>query len=303
MKILVTGSSGTIGTRLCEKLIENGFNVTGIDKKPNRWNEKVNEITITGNLQDKKFTEKLPRDFDMVIHLAANARVYNLCINPEMAKENIETTFNILEFCRKNNIRKFIFASSREIYGNTKRTVHKENDINLNSCESPYAATKLAGEALVQSYKKCYGTNFVIIRFSNVYGMYDESDRVIPLFIRQTKENNNLIVFGKEKTLDFTYIDDSVSGILLCIQKFEYAKNNTFNIASGNAVKILDAAGLIKKMMKGKNKIIIKENRTGEVLKCVVDITKAKQILGYKPKTDFAIGIKKSIHWYLKNLY
>jgi nucleoside-diphosphate-sugar epimerase len=302
-KILVTGSSGTIGTRLCEKLLEENYEIIGIDKRSNKWNDKINRLTVIGNLRDKQTLEKLPKDVDLVIHLAANARVYNLVVDPSLARDNFEILFNTLEFCRKNKIKKFIFASSREVYGNSKQIVHTENEARVENCESPYSASKIGGEALVRSYQQCYAINFIIIRFSNVYGMHDDSDRVVPLFIKLTKENKDLVVYGKEKLLDFTYIDDAISGIMGCIKNFDQAQNNVFNIASGKGTSIIEPAQLIQRYMGGKSKIILKETRTGEVMKFIADISKAKEKLGYRPKTAIEEGIKKSIKWYMERLY
>lgn len=302
-KILVTGSSGTIGTRLCEKLLENGYEVVGVDYRPNEWNEKIQAITIDVDLRNKEdVLNKLPKDVDLIIHLAANARVYNLVVDPSLARDNFETLFNILEFARINNVKKFMFSSSREVYGNTDKTIHIEDDAYVKNCESPYTASKIGGEALVHSYQQCYGINFVMFRFSNVYGMYDNSDRLIPLFIKLCKEGKDLIVFGKKKLLDFTYIDDTITGMLLAIQKFEEIKNDVFNLASGQGASILEVAQLIKELLKTNNKIEIKENRTGEVVKYIADISKAKDKIGYDPKTTIVEGIKKSIEWYSKNL-
>lgn len=302
-KILVTGSSGTIGTRLCEKLLEENYEIVGVDLKSNRWNERLNESTIIGDLRNKQILENLPKDIDLVIHLAANARVYNLVIDPGLARDNFEILFNTIEFCRKNDIKRFIFASSREVYGNSKQIVHSENDVYVRNCESPYTASKIGGEALVHAYHRCYGINFIIIRFSNVYGMYDDSDRVIPLFIKLTKENKGLVVYDGEKMLDFTYIDDAISGILKCMENFDQVKNDVFNIASGEALSFIEVAQLIQQYMDNKNKIVIKENRTGEIVKFIANISKAKKKLGYEPKTTITGGIEKSIKWYMKRVH
>ena len=302
-KILVTGSSGTIGTALCETLMEKGYEIVGIDIKQNEWSEKVDRITIISDLRDRNCFSKLPDDFDMIIHLAANARVYNLVVNPSLARDNFEILFNILEFSRLKNIDRFIFASSREVYGNSDKVFHNEEEAYVRNCESPYTASKIGGEALVHAYQQCYGINFIIIRFSNVYGMYDDSDRVIPLFIKLAKENRDLVVYGKEKLLDFTYIDDAISGVLKCIENFDQVKNDVFNIASGKAISIVELAQLIRKYMHSKSKIVIKESRTGEVMKFIADISKAREKLGYEPKTTIDEGIKKSIKWYVKGVY
>ena len=301
-KFLITGSSGTIGTRLCEKLLELNYEVVGLDLRTNKWNDEINELTIIGDLRDKRVLKKLPKDVDLVIHLAANARVYDLVVNPNLAKDNFEILFNTLEFCRKNNIKKFIFASSREVYGNSKQPIHSESEAYVRNCESPYTASKVGGEALVHAYHQCYGINFIITRFSNVYGMYDDSDRVVPLFIKLARRGKDLIVYGKEKLLDFTYIDDVVSGILKCIENFNDVKNDVFNIASGKGVSIIELAQLIQKYMKSKSKIVIKESRTGEVEKFIANISKAKRELGYEPQTTISEGIKKSIRWYKERM-
>lgn len=300
-KILITGSSGTIGTRLFEKLLEKGLTVSGFDKKPNKWHEKLNKLTIVGDLLKKQDIEKLPKDFDLIIHLAANARVYDLVINPDLARDNIITTYNILEFARKNNINKIIFSSSRETYGNRKVIKSSEKDVDINFCESPYAASKIADEVLVYSYSKCYNMNYIVLRFSNVYGMYDQSDRFVPLVIRKMRENKTIEIFGQDKTLDFTYIDDCIDGIIKCIVNFNKIKNNAINIAFGKGEKLIAVADLIKKELKSKSKIEIRDNRTGEVVKYIADIAKAKKLLNYKPKFKVENGIKFAVKWYENN--
>jgi UDP-glucose 4-epimerase len=302
-KILVTGSSGTIGTRLCEKLLEAGYEVVGIDVNPNQWNDEINRRTVLGDIRDRDFFEKLPKDFDMVIHLAANARVFNLVVDPTLARDNFEMLFNVLEFTRKNDVKRFIFASSREVYGNSDHVIHSEDEAYVKNCESPYTASKVGGEALIHSYQQCYDIGFVIVRFSNVYGMYDGSDRLMPLFIKRTLENKDLHVYGKGKVLDFTYVDDSVAGVLLSIEKFDSVKNNVFNIASGTGTTIIEVAQEIIEQLKGKNKLVIGDNRTGEVVKYIADIWKAKEKLGYEPKVSIKEGVKKSIEWYKSRLY
>jgi UDP-glucose 4-epimerase len=114
--ILVTGSSGLIGTRLCEFLLKEGFNVIGVDCVSNKWQTRINDLTINIDLRDKNgVMENLPKNIDMIIHLAANARVYDLIEKPQLAMDNFSTLFNILEFARVNNIEKLIFSSSREV--------------------------------------------------------------------------------------------------------------------------------------------------------------------------------------------
>jgi len=297
-RVIVTGSSGMIGTALCEALIPLGYDIIPVDFKPNKWNKDLDKKTILVDLRDSDKVKNIPHDADIIVHLAANARVYDLVVDPSLARDNFTTTFNTLEFARQHKIPRFIFASSREVYGNSEKLVHAEGDVHVDDCESPYTASKIAGEALVQSYRRCYGINSIIVRFSNVYGKYDESDRLIPLFIRKTLKNEELVVFGKDKNLDFTFIDDTVAGVVLCVQKFDSAHGNTFNIATGKGVKIVDFAELLLKVLNRKNAVRITDNRPGEVVQYVADISLAKKILGFNPKISFEEGLQKTLAWY-----
>lgn len=300
-RILITGSSGTIGTRLFEKLLEQGYEVIGFDKNPNKWHVHLDKLTVKGNLLNKKDINKLPQDFDLVIHLAANARVYNLVIDPDLALENIVTTYNVLEFCRRRKIKSIIFSSSRETYGNIKKSTLKEQNVDIQLCESPYAASKISDEALVYSYSKCYGINYIVFRFSNVYGMYDRSDRFVPLMIKKMKKNEDIDIYGRNKILDFTYIDDCISGLYKGARLFDKAKNNTINLASGRGEKLAKVAQIIKKYLNSKSNIVFKSNRSGEIMHYAADILKAKKLLGYKPKYSIEEGISSAVSWYIKN--
>lgn len=300
-KILITGSNGTIGTRIFEKFLAKGYKVTGFDRKPNCWNPEVDKMTVRGDLLKGKDINKLPTDFDLVVHLAANARVYDLVVSPDLALENLITTYNILKFTRRNRIKNFIFSSSREIYGNREKVVSKEKEVDIHLCESPYAASKIGDEALVYAFSKCYGIDYIILRLSNVYGMYDRSNRFIPLMIKKMQKNQNVDIYGKDKFLDFTYIDDCVTGIIEAIENFPRIKNNTFNIAFGKGEKLTMVAQLIKDYLKSKSIITIKPNRPGEVVRYVADISKAKNLLNYKPDYSIQRGVKLTVNWYKEN--
>lgn len=301
MRIMLTGSSGTIGTRLFEKLLQLNHDVIGVDRKENKWKKSLNKRTIKIDLLKQRDLIKLPTDIDLIIHLAANARVYELVTHPELALENIFTTFNVLEFARESKINKIIFSSSREIYGNSiDENLMAEDKVKIESCESPYSASKISAEALIHAYKKVYGVDFVIIRFSNVYGMYDDSDRVIPLWIRQALKNEDLVVYGGNKVLDFTYIDDAINGVMKIIERFDNIKAETFNIAYGKGVKLTYVANKIRELLGSESKIIIKENRLGEVWKFQADISKAEKLLDYEPKVGIDEGLVKTAEWYKK---
>ncbi len=304
MKILVTGSSGTIGTRLMERLLEAGHDTVGLDYVKNEWNEDLNKKSLLVDLRDFEASmAAVPDGIDMVVHLAANARVYDLVVEPDLARDNLITVYNALELARRKGIPKFCFASSREVYGNSDKSAHHEDESYVKNCESPYTASKIAGEALVHSYSQCYGMEFLIYRFSNVYGMYDKSNRVVPLFIRKLLKNEPITVFGENKLLDFTYIDDTVDGIKVSLDRFDQVKDRVFNLAFGEGTAISYVAEKLKELLKSESEITMGESRTGEVIKFVADITRAKKDLDYNPTVTFDEGIQRSIDWYREHLY
>ena len=297
-KVLVTGSSGMIGTALCEALLQDGYEVTGVDLKRNKWSEVVDGATIICDLRDSTSFEKLAEDFGIVVHLAANARVFNTVVTPQLAKDNFDISFNVLEFCRLNNIKRFIFGSSREVYGNSDKVHSTENEVDLMKCESPYTATKIGGETMGSAYHYCYGIEFVVLRFSNVYGKYDDSDRFIPLIIEQIRKNEDIIIFGREKLLDFTYISDCIQGIIKSIEKFNSVQGNIFNIATGKGITLLDLAGKMLSKAGATSKLFIQEKRTGEVMQFIADISKARELLHYEPEVFIDDGIVRTLEWY-----
>lgn len=302
MRILVTGSSGTIGTRLCETLLASSHDVIGIDWVKNVWQPSVNARTVLADIRDPSAFDAVEGHVDFVVHLAANARVYDLVEKPSMALDNVVTTFRTLEWSRKAKVRGFIFASSREVYGNDQAAErYSEDMVRIIDTESPYSASKLAGEAFVHSYSRCYGVQHCILRFSNVYGMYDESNRVIPQWCRQAKKNETLNIFGKDKCLDFTYIDDTVQGILGAMLHFDAAKNDTFNLAYGEGIPLTTVASDIVGLLESSSEVHIAPSRTGEVIRYVADIAKAKENLRYAPRTPYAEGIRKAMEWYKNN--
>ncbi len=303
--VLVTGSSGMIGTALCEKLLEKGFGVIGIDLAPNRWSQSVNKKTILVDLRNANELKRLSKNPafqkpDFFVHLAANPYVFNSVQNPLLAVDNVLMTLNCLEFCRENAISRFLFASSREIYGTVKKKSLRESDFRLENVESPYAASKVSGESFVRAYHKCFGIDFEMMRFSNVYGRYDVSDRLLPLLYRKNRSNADFVVFGK-KALSFTYLDDAIEGILLGIRLFEKAKNKSYNIAFPRATRVVDVVKLLQKKMASKNKVVVGKTRIGEVENFCPDISLARALLGFNPKIGIEEGLEKALEWYSKN--
>ncbi|WP_049935932.1 NAD-dependent epimerase/dehydratase family protein [Haloplanus natans] len=299
--VLVTGASGMIGTALIERLHGDGYDVTGVDIEPNRWSDVVSDLTVRADLLDDAVGDALPTDIDILVHLAANARVHRLVKNPRRARDNFEMTFNVLEYARQSGVSRVIFGSSREVYGNKGKIVYSEEDTYVDECESPYTASKVGGEAMLKAYEQCYDLEASILRFSNVYGRFDVSDRVLPLFIAQAHDGQDLTVYGDDKVLDFTYLDDCVEGIVRVIEKFHKAKGTTFNIASGEGTSLIELAEEIARRVDTDVDIHVEPNRTGEVGRYVADISKANKVLNYDPVYSFDEGLDAAVDWYTGN--
>ncbi|MCK4341641.1 MAG: NAD-dependent epimerase/dehydratase family protein [Phycisphaerae bacterium] len=301
MRILITGSSGQIGTNLGLRLLERGDEVVGLDWRANTWTDRI--PTVECNLyKGKPGVLPVEGKFDVVVHLAAHAKVFELVEHPERALENVDTAFRALEYARQHRT-PFIFGSSREVYGDIHRHVTDESQADFVVAESPYSASKIAGEAFIYSYAECYDLPCLVFRFSNVYGRYDcdieRLERVIPLFIKRIAEGRPIVVYGREKVLDFTWVDDCADGMARAIDAIAAGKikRETVNLACGQGATLMDLVNLISLAL-GKEPIARYEpSRAGEVTRYVADISKARQLLGYNPQTPLTAGIPRAIKW------
>lgn len=310
MRVIITGSSGQIGTNLAMRLLNEGHTVFGVDRRVNTWTDAFPTL-----LQD---LAAVSRDFvggiggapypksDVVVHLAANAKVHELVNQPHRALENIILTFNVLEYCRAHNL-PIIFSSSREVYGDIHRYITDEEVANFKFTESPYSASKISGEALIYSYARCYGIRYIVFRFSNVYGRYDDDiermERVIPLFIHRMSRGEPVTVYGAEKVLDFTYVDDCVRGIRLGIEQLLLGKavNKTINLAYGQGNSLVHMAELVANALDVKPEIKVEPSKLpGEVTHYVADISLARDLLGYTPEISLQEGIPRAVAWATK---
>jgi UDP-glucose 4-epimerase len=307
MHILITGSSGQIGTNLALRLLDAGHQVFGIDKRLNSWTDRVTTLLQDLAAPYREFAGGIggvpyPKP-DVVVHLAANAKVHELVQQPHRAMENIALTFNTLEYCRHNHI-PIIFSSSREVYGDIHRYITEEQQADFSFTESPYSASKVAGEALVYAYARCYDLRYLVFRFSNVYGRYDNDiermERVIPLFIRSMRQGEPVTVFGQEKTLDFTYIDDCVDGIVAGIERLTAGRvtNQTINLAYGQGNTLVHMAELIAQALDVPAHILVEPaKRVGEVTRYIADISRAVELLEYEPRVPLDEGIRRAVAW------
>jgi nucleoside-diphosphate-sugar epimerase len=309
MRILLTGASGQIGTNLALQLQSEGHWVFGVDKRPNTWTREFDTLlqdlaihypAFRGGIGGVEYPE-----VDLVVHLAAHAKVHQLVRQPHRALENAIMTFNVLEYARQLEL-PLVFSSTREVYGDVHRfDEYGEATADFAYTESPYSASKIASEALIYSYARCYGLRYLVFRFSNVYGRYDNDlermERVLPLFIHQMTRGEPITVFGgDEKVLDFTYIDDCIDGIARGIERLHGGEvaNETINLAYGQGNTLVRAAELIAGELGAEPQINRAPALLGEVTHYVADIRKARELLGWQPSTPLTAGIPKAVAWF-----
>ncbi len=310
MRVLITGASGQIGTNLALRLQRDGHWVFGVDKRPNTWIDDefryllqdlaIHYPAFRGGIGGVEYPE-----VDVVVHLAAHAKVHQLVRQPHRALENLIMTHNVLEYARQLDL-PVVFSSTREVYGDVHRfEEYDESTADFAYTESPYSASKIASEAFIYSYARCYGLRYLVFRFSNVYGRFDSDlqrmERVIPLFIDQLSRGEPVTVYGgEEKVLDFTYIDDCIDGIARGIERLAAGTiaNDTINLAFGQGNTLVRAAELIARELGVEPRINYAPALLGEVTRYVADIRKARELLGWQPSTPLDQGIPKAVAWF-----
>jgi len=301
MRILITGSSGQIGTNLALRCLAEGHNVLGIDRRANPWTGRIE--TVRADLAAPQAAEfsALERP-DLVVHLAAHAKVHELVHRPELALENMVATHRALELCRGWNV-PVIFSSSREVYGDIHRFDTQETNADFAFTESTYSASKIAGEAMVYAYARCYGLPYIVFRFSNVYGRYDNDlermERVIPLFIDRIGRDLPITIHGEDKILDFTHVDDCVDGIVRGIGRLATRDvvNQTINLAHGTGHSLVEMAERVGAALGRHPRVTLAPSQVGEVTRYVANLDKARALLGYAPRVSLADGIPLAVAW------
>lgn len=316
MTIIVTGGAGFIGSHTVKKLLEQKQKVICIDDFNAFYNPKFKEENIKRFTKNKNFTlhkvdicniEKLEKIFqkskiDTIIHLAARAGVRPSIQDPLLYyKVNTLGTVNLLELTKKYNIKNFIFSSSSSIYGNNKKIPFSEND-NVDNPISPYAATKKSGELACHVYHELHNINVICLRFFTVYGPNGRPDMAPYKFTKLILEEKEIPMYGDGNTYrDYTYVDDIVSGI---ISSFNYLKRNNdvyeiINLGNSDTVKLSYFIKIIEKETGKTAKIKQMPMQLGDVNKTYADLTKAKKLLKYNPKTRIEEGMANFIKWYL----
>jgi UDP-glucose 4-epimerase len=309
VKILVTGSSGQIGTNLALRLHHDGHQVFGVDKRLNTWTDDFPYLLqdlaghyapFRGGINGVEYP-----DVDLVVHLAAHAKVHQLVRQPHRALENAVMTFNVLEYARLRHL-PIVFSSSREVYGDVHRfEEYPEQAADFAFAESTYSASKIAGEAFIYSYARCYGLPYLVFRFSNVFGRFDNDlsrmVRVIPLFIHSMLRDEPITIYGgRDKTLDFTYVDDCIEGIVRGIEALAEQRvvNQTINLAYGQGNTLVECAERIAAELGTTPRMTLAPSLLGEVTHYVADLSKARDLLGYDPRVPLEEGISRAVSWF-----
>ena len=310
MKTIVTGAAGFIGSHLCERLLGQGWTVIGVDNFDDFYDPDIKRNNIKNCLQNKKFrlVETDIRDADsmnkiigegadIVVHLAARAGVRPSIAQPALYTDvNVNGTVTLLEATRKNNIKKFVFASSSSVYGNNKKVPFSEND-SVDFPISPYAATKKAGELICHTYHHLNDISITCLRYFTVYGPRQRPDLAIHKFVRLIEDGKPIPVYGDGSMMrDFTYIDDIIDGTVAGINKC--AGYNIYNLGESRPITVKDLIAEIEKAL-GKKAIIERlPLQPGDVERTFADVTKAQRYLGYTPKTVISDGLKRFVEWF-----
>ena len=316
MNILITGGAGFIGSTLADKLLKiESNNVIVIDNFNDYYSTTLKEKNIKHNLDNKNY--KLYRgdicdknllskifeenQIDVVVHIAASAGVRPSIENPlSYVKNNIEGTVNIVEVMKRKNVQRIVFASSSSIYGNCKEEIFSE-DLKVSEPISPYAASKSACEQFLYTYSKLFDIQVVALRFFTVFGPRQRPDLAIRKFIDLITENKPIPVYGDGTTIrDYTYVDDIVDGIISAIN-YNDTPYEIINLGGGAPVSLNQMIETIEKVLNKKATIEHLPMQLGDVNKTAADITKAKKLLNYNPKTSFKEGVIKFIEWEKSN--
>ncbi len=310
MKILITGAAGFLGSHLSEKYVNEGHVVYALD---NLMNGNLNNIRTLLHKKNFKFIHDdirrddlysiLPTDLDAIIHLAAQIHVDRSIVNPgETFKINVEGTLKILEFSRINDINKILYASTSEVYGSAEYAPMDEK--HPLSAKHPYGVSKVAADRLCYSYNETYDLGVDIVRCFNLFGPKQKDNGyggVIAIFLNRVLQNKPPIVYGDgEQTRDYMFVNDAVYAYDSVLKSEKNPGKNGINFGSGKEISINNIAEIIieKASKKGQIKPVHVDARPVEVQRLYADISKARNLLGFQPKTSFEDGIEIIIDWY-----
>ncbi|MGB2986988.1 MAG: NAD-dependent epimerase/dehydratase family protein [Phycisphaerae bacterium] len=310
-RILVTGGAGFIGSHLCEALLRGRHKVTALDnfddfydpavKRRNLEAALANEhlSLVEGDIRDEGLVDEVVGNgVDVIVHLAARAGVRPSIEQPLLyADVNVRGTMVLLEACRRHGVGRFVFASSSSVYGNNKKIPFAESD-SVDDPISPYAATKKAGELLCHTYHHLYGIAVTCLRLFTVYGPRQRPDLAIHKFAGLIEAGRPIPVFGDGSMMrDYTYVDDTIDGIMRAIQHCEKGYR-IYNLGESQPVSLSELIAMLEEVM-GKKAIIDRQPRQpGDVDRTYADVTLAGRVLGYQPSTDLKTGLARFVDWF-----
>ena len=315
MNFLVTGGAGFIGSHVCEQLLQDNHNVWVLDDlnpfyEPALKQENLAALAqvggsrfqfIQGDITNRGTVDAAleAARFDQLIHLAARAGVRPSLEEPALYQRvNVEGTVNLLEAARLAGVKKFTLASSSSVYGMNAKVPFSESDPIFHPI-SPYAASKLACEALGHVYHHLYGLDVVMLRFFTVYGARQRPDLAIHKFARLMQAGKPIPLFGDGGTArDYTYVDDIVDGVTACTRlEFGY---EVFNLGESHTVTLARLVELLEKSLGLKAVIDRQPAQPGDVPLTYANVDKARRMLGYQPSTQIEAGLEKFAAWFLQ---
>ena len=328
-KIFITGSSGFIGFHIAKKFLEKGIKVHGFDSMNNYYDvslkksrlkilKKYKNFSFTrGNLENYKILLRSIIKFrpKIIIHLAAQAGVRFSIKNPDSyLNSNIYGTFNILKIAHNIKVKHLIIGSSSSVYGANKKIPFKEID-KTDHQVSFYAATKKSTEALAHAYSSLWKLPITMLRFFTVYGPFGRPDMAYFKFTKKILKGQKIDIYNKGKMYrDYTYIDDIVGGIFKILNKIpkinskRKIKNDSLspvapfrilNIGNTKKIYLLDFINTLEKILNKKIKRNYLPMQKGDVYSTLSDSSLLRRLTGYNPKTNYKIGIKKFLNWYI----
>lgn len=306
MKFLVNGGAGFLGSNIVEELVERGGEIRVVDDfstgKKGNIEPFLSKIEfLGGDLSDFRMVEKAVKGVDYILHQAAIPSVPRSVKNPLRSNEaNVTGTLNLLWAVLKTNVKRFVYASSSSIYGDTP-ILPKREDMSPNPL-SPYAISKLTGEYYCRTFYEIYGLETICLRYFNVFGpRQDPNSRyaaVIPKFITCMLNKPQPIIYGDgEQSRDFTYVANVVEANILAA-KAEDTSGEVFNITCGQRTTINELVEKLNKILGLNIEPYYTKPRKGDVKHSLADIFEAKKKLGYTPKTNFEDGLKMAVKWF-----
>jgi len=315
VNFLVTGGAGFIGSHVCERLLNGGHSVWAFDDLNSFYDPQIKRRNIRdiqslakpfefihGDITDRVALDEVFSSvkFDQVIHLAARAGVRPSLAAPALYQRvNVEGTVNLLEAARLNGVKKIIIASSSSVYGVNSKVPFAESDP-IFAAISPYAASKLACEALGHTYHHVYGMDVAMLRFFTVYGPRQRPDLAIHKFARLISAGKPIPVFGDGSTArDYTYVTDTVDGVIACTKK--EIGFDIFNLGESQTVTLNYLIKLLEKALGTKAIIDRQPPQPGDVPVTFADVTKSRARLGYQPHIKVEQGITLFIDWFHRN--